>query len=708
VSQSISISHAQAIIESSEDAILSKDRHGIITFWNQGAQRLYGYTPDEAIGSHISMLIPPHRANEEQHILATILGGDRVDHYETERLHKDGSIVIISLTVSPIRDESGEITGASVIARDITEARRISERANRLQRLTQAFSREISTVRVANLLVEESLPAIGADAALVGLVDEAGESIDLVAQEGYPGVRLEEWATFPVDAKVPVSEVVRDGQPVWAGSADEAKERWRDLAGTEFLFDALACVPLTVDRQTFGAVVFSFREQREFSPPERAFMLATAQQAANALERTKLHEAERRARDQLAFIARASEILGSSLDPGETLQALASVAVPQVADWCVVHLVDEDGLQAEPVALAHTDEDKIAIAKQLQERYPTPEDAPRGLPAVLASGKPEIYPEVTDEMLREGAQDPEHLEMLRRLDFHSVMIVPLVFGETTLGAITFVSAESKRTYRDEDLTFALELSRHAALAIENSRRYLREHRAAVTLQRALLPERLPETTGLEIAARYLPAGPGVEAGGDWYDAIDLGEGVTDVIIGDVSGRGIPAASIMGRLRTAVHAYALDRMPPAQTAERVDRLLSGLEGHEMATMLLLRFDSTNHCAEFVRAGHPPALVRDPSGEIYELNGGGSSPPLGLMLVRDRPSASTEIAAGSLVLLYTDGLIERRGEVIDEGVERLKRAFAETTDDLQPGLDDIIAAAAPESAADDVAALLMKVA
>ncbi|HEX6117491.1 MAG TPA: SpoIIE family protein phosphatase [Solirubrobacterales bacterium] len=704
MSQAISVAHARAIIESSEDAILSKDREGVITFWNQGAERLYGYTPDEAIGEHISILIPPHRANEEQDILSTILAGGRVEHYETERRRKDGSLVVVSLTVSPIRGEDDEVTGASVIARDITESRRIGDRAHRLQRLTQALSREISTVRVAGLLVEEAVPAAGADAALVGLVDEGEENLALVALHGYSEVRLEDWSAFPVAADLPMSEVVRTGFPAWSSSSRDAKDRWPDLAETRFRFESLACVPLKNDVRAFGAVVFSFREQREFSAEERGFMLAMAQQAANALERTKLHELERRARDQLAFIARASEVLGSSLDPDETLQALATVAVPQVADWCVVHLVEEDGLRA--VALAHADPEMVQRAGELQERFPTAPDALRGLTAVIASGEPEIYPEITDEMIAEAARDEEHLAILRELGFHSVMIVPLATGGTTFGAITFVSAESERRYGEEDLTFALELARHAALAIDNSRSYLREHQAAVTLQRALLPERLPETPGIELAARYLPAGPGVEAGGDWYDAIDLGDGLFDVIIGDVSGRGIPAASIMGRLRTAVHAYALDRLPPAKTAARVDRLLSGLEGDEMATMLLLRFDASNHRAEFVRAGHPPALVREPGGEVVELDGGGS-PPLGLMLEEPRPSASRELAPGSTVLLYTDGLIERRGEVIDAGIERLKRAFARASHDLQPCLDEIIEATAPQ-AADDVAALLMRVA
>ncbi len=203
MTQTVSIAHAQAIIDSSDDAILSKDPEGVITSWNPGAESLYGYTPSEVVGEHISILIPLHRANEEKHILDTILAGDRVDHYETERVRKDGSIVAVSLTVSPMRDPDGEIIGASVIARDISEIRRLSERATRLHRLTQALSREVSTARVAGLLAEEAVPAIGADAAVVALVDDAGTDVNLIASSGFTESRLDEWSSFPVAANLP-------------------------------------------------------------------------------------------------------------------------------------------------------------------------------------------------------------------------------------------------------------------------------------------------------------------------------------------------------------------------------------------------------------------------------------------------------------------------------------------------------------------------
>jgi PAS domain S-box-containing protein len=696
--------HAQAIIESSDDAILSKDTDAVITSWNPGAQRLYGYSPDEAIGQPVAMLIPPHRANEEHRILDQILEGKRVEHYETERMRKDGTIVFVSLTVSPIRDEYGEIAGASVIARDVTEQRRVSERAQRLQRLTTALSRELSSERVAQLITEEAEPAVGADASTVGVIDESGENLLLVASAGYSEGGLRPWASFPVAAELPMSRVVRTGEPVWSSSSGDAKARFPDLAKSEFRFEALAVVPLTVEDTTFGAVAFSFRNRREFSVDERAFMLATAQQAAHALDRSRLHENEQRARQRLGFIARASEFLGASLDPDEILATIASVAVPEIADWCAVHLVDEG--EVRQIAVNHVDPERVRFVGELQERYPPDPDSPGGVHSVIRSGEPELYPELPDEMLVEAAVDDEHLELLRELGMRSAIVVPLVAHGRSLGAITLVTAESEVAYGEHDLEFVHELARHAALAIDNANRFRREHEAALALQRALLPQRLPEVAGLELAARYLPAGAGVEAGGDWYDAIDLGDGRVDLVIGDVSGRGIAAAAVMGRLRTAVSAYAVDRMGPAEIALRIDRLLAGMEGHDMATMMYVRLDPVSGAVEYVRAGHLPALVRSPDGSVRQLSGAGS-PPLGLLAATQRPSSTDEVEPGSLVLLCTDGLVERRGEVIDVGIARLEEAFSDCPDADEDCLDKLIDAVKPQDSDDDVAILVVKV-
>jgi serine phosphatase RsbU (regulator of sigma subunit) len=354
------------------------------------------------------------------------------------------------------------------------------------------------------------------------------------------------------------------------------------------------------------------------------------------------------------------------------------------------------------VVVGHVDPKKVELARELRERYPPDPAAPAGLWNVIRSGRPELYSEIPDRMLVEGAKDEEHLRVLRELGMTSAMVVPLRAQGRTLGAVTFVSAESGRLYGEDDLSFAQELASHAALAIDNASRFTQEHEAAITLQRALLPGRLPELPGVELAARYLPAGPDVEAGGDWYDVIDLGEDELLLVIGDVSGRGIGAASIMGSLRTAIRAYAVDRLRPAEIAHRLARLMDDVEGEQMATTFMLRMNVRSGHGEFVRAGHLPALARDREGHVSELLGEGS-PPFGVLPDLPVVTEEVELRGGSTVLLYTDGLIERRGTAIDERVDELKAILARAPAALEECLDFIVGELQPEPTDDDVAVL-----
>ena len=695
----LELGHAEAIIGSSDDAILSKDREGIVTSWNPGAERLYGYTPDEVIGEPISILIPESRAGEELRILERILAGERVEHYETERRRKDGEIVTVSLTISPIRDPSGEITGASVIARDFSDRRRSLQRADRLQRITSALSREISVESAAATVLDESVAALDADAATIGLVDDEGETVSLVASHGYSESAMAEWNAFPVSAELPMAEAIREAKPLWSSGEGDLVRRFPALAQAEFAFASLAVVPLTVEGVTSGAIALSFRPEREFSTEERAFLLAAAQQAANTLARARLHDREQRARQRLAFIAESSEILSGSLDLDTTLQGLASIAVPRIADWCTVDLLD--GKEIRNVAVAHVDPAKVEEVHRLRERYPPDPESETGVPNVIRTAEPELYPEIPAELLEQAAEDEEHLRLLRELNLKSAVIVPLVARGRTLGAITLVTAESGEIYDAEDLAFAADLARHAALAVDNAVRYREQRETALALQRALLPGRLPDLPGAEFAARYLPAGPDVEAGGDWYDVIDLGGDDLVLVIGDVSGRGIPAASIMGRLRIATRAYALDGHRPDEVVHRLHHLMEDFEEREMATMFYLHLSSTGR-GEYVRAGHPPTLVRRPGGQVVNLLGQGS-PPIGVIADPAYKVNSVELEPGSMIFLYTDGLVERREAGIDPGIAQLERRLASAPEDPEGCLQYVIDPLDPAGVDDDVAVL-----
>jgi PAS domain S-box-containing protein len=700
---SLDAGHYAAIVQSSDDAIMSEDRDGRITSWNAAAERLYGYTSAEAVGQPSSMLIPPESEDEAQEIFDRVLAGEGVAHYGAERVRKDGRRVAVYVTLSPIEDPDGRITGASIIARDITDRRRAEERNERLQRVSDSLSQAITPERAVEILLAEAVPALEADAGTVGFIDEERRVLRLGASAGYAEEAMAEWEEFSLDADLPMSEAVRTREPVWCRSLEEIRARYPAL-GSAHTFEALTIVPLVVEGEAFGAVALSFREPRRFPPDERAFMLAAVQQFAHALARARVYEAERSARQQLGFLAEASELLAESLDLDSTLQKIAFLAVPTVADWCGVDLVEPDGT-TRVVAVAHVDAAKVELARQLRERYPQDPDASTGLPYVIRTGRSELYSEITDEQLVALARDEDHLRLLGELGLRSGMIVPLSAHGRTLGALTLALAESERRYGHDDLEFAEDLARRAASAVENSMMYRDEHEAAVTLQRALLPRRLPQPAGVRFAGRYLPAGVGLEVGGDWYDVIERADGRVVLVIGDVAGRGIRAASIMGQLRTAVRAYAMEGHSAVGAVQRLHEVAQGFDDVEMATLIHLTLDPATRTAEFVRAGHPPALMRAADGTVAEMASDGC-PPIGTFATVRHRSEHVRFDAGSTVLFYTDGLIEHRSEGIDAGLARLKEAFGGAPEEPDECLDFIVDALGAGGADDDVALLAMR--
>lgn len=702
-----------AIVESSDDAILSKAPSGEILTWNRAAEGLYGYSADEAVGRSISILIPPDRAGEERKILDQIMAGKRVDHYETERVRKDGRIVSVALTASPVRNETGEVVAASVIARNISERKRAEERATGLQAVTAALSQALMPEEVVDLVVREVVPAAGSEAGGVALLSEDGSVLELVSSIGYTEEGLAAWKRFPVDADLPLSKAVRERRPIWTASAEDLVARFPALAGSNMRFPSLAAVPLVAAGRAIGGVALSFDEPDTLTAEDRAFILAVAQQAAYALARGQAYERERsaraeaeRTREQLGFLSRASEILAESLELDTTLQRVADLAVPGIADWCSVDLAADDGAGIRQVAVAHVDPAKVELAVDLRRRYPIDPAAPGGVSEVIRTGAPALYPELSDQFLEEAAQDQEHLELMRALGLTSALVVPMSARGRVLGAVTLVGAESGRRYGEADIALAQDLARRAALAVDNSLLYREEHHAAVTLQRSMLPAALPEVDGIELAARYLPGGSGVEIGGDWYDALAIEEELV-VAVGDVAGRGIQAASVMGQMRNALRAYAFDRQPPVQAVERLNRLATTVDTPEMATLFYLVFDRRHGRAEYVRAGHPPPVIRRPDGSVARLEGEGC-PPIGVAPAARFRSAIETLPPGTLVLLYTDGLIERRGQSIEVQLEKLERAMGDSPPEPSACCDFLLARlGVDESGEDDTAILAVRV-
>ena len=288
---------------------------------------------------------------------------------------------------------------------------------------------------------------------------------------------------------------------------------------------------------------------------------------------------------------------------------------------------------------------------------------------------------------------------------NSLIGVPLLAeGEVT--GVLVAGAQPPREFSGEDLTLLRLAAERVGLAIAHARVYEREHRIAETLQRSLLPDRLPELPGLEVAARYLPAASEAEVGGDWYDVIPIAGGAVGLVMGDVAGKGLAGASMVGRLRSALRAYALEGHDGGLVVERLNRLLwTEAEESQMATMLYVIVDPAASTVRWVNAGHPPPLVI--AGGKPRFLQGDASVPLGVLPFPTYDEVTAPMEPGDTLLLYTDGLVERPGEHLDEGLGQLAARVSEAPEDPQAFLDYLLDTLVPPGgAADDVALLTLR--
>jgi serine phosphatase RsbU (regulator of sigma subunit)/CheY-like chemotaxis protein len=282
------------------------------------------------------------------------------------------------------------------------------------------------------------------------------------------------------------------------------------------------------------------------------------------------------------------------------------------------------------------------------------------------------------------------------------LAVPLV-GRTggRLGLIQ-VADKVEGDFTESDEVVLTQLAQLAAVAIENAERFRQEHDIAQTLQRSLLPRELPTVPGLELAVRYQPGGAGTQVGGDWYDVIQLDDGRVALTVGDIMGRGARAAAVMGQLRTATRAYALQGLPPTVVMRSIDRLLPDVGGDAMATAIFLVLDPVSRRLEVVSAGHPPPLLVEVDGtwRFIECD---PHTPLGVLAGPTYSATALTVPPGALLLLYTDGLVEERDENLADGLARLAGCFDHVDRPLEVLCDDVLARMVPGEKNDDIALL-----
>ncbi|MEW2177489.1 SpoIIE family protein phosphatase [Streptomyces sp. NPDC005406] len=422
-------------------------------------------------------------------------------------------------------------------------------------------------------------------------------------------------------------------------------------------------------------------------------------------------------RERLLLLYRAGARIGTTLDVTTTAQELAEVAAPGFADCATVDLADSvlRGEEPEPPAGNVMDMRRTAASGVGPDHPLYPLGRVIGFVPTSAggigssSGHTWVVPDLAaSEQWR--LPDPEQAVRILEYGFHSLLSVPLHARGVILGMANFWRAQTEAPFDAEDLSFAEELVARAAVSVDNARRYTREHEMAVTLQRSLLPSGLPEQNALDVAYRYLPAQAGV--GGDWFDVIPLSGARVALVVGDVVGHGLHAAATMGRLRTTVHNFSTLDLPPDELLGHLDELVvrmdqgeeAGGGGITGATCLYAIYDAVSGRCSVARAGHPgPALVLpDGTVEFPEI-------PAGLPLgIGGMPFEATELEVpeGSRLVLYTDGLVERRGQDIDDGMEQLRSALAGHERTPEETCDVVLEALLPSRPGDDVALLVAR--
>ncbi|MFF2078239.1 SpoIIE family protein phosphatase [Kitasatospora sp. NPDC058162] len=674
-------------VQDAPTAVVMVDPDGVVSGWSEGGLLLLGWTAEETVGRPVTDLLvdpPPALPGSD-----TLGGGDAPSTLVTLR-HRDGSTVDAVVTAHALRGAADRALGRVVTVQRWDRRPVIADRA-----------------------FEQSPFALGVyDPDLRFLwVNTAACRVIAHTEEQIRGEKYRE--LFPELQGVPytdkLSEVARTGVPARLITI------FKPLGSAYANAWATSIWPVRDAEGTVRAVAnWGFDMSAEYW-----------------------------ARQRLLILNEATRGIGRTLDVISTARELAETPVPGFADLVTVDLFAEVLRGEEPPASAAVAAGgTITLARAAQHSAKEDPDEPPGPAApvgyaphsvvarCMTTGRSVV--QLAAEPSQGGewafgpglAADPAHWppgtplidRSLAARGLTGKITVPLLARGAVLGAVGFARRDRPEAFTADDLILAEELAAKAAVAIDNARRYTREHTLALTLQRSLLPQRLPEHGAIEVASGYLPAGAGAGVGGDWFDVIALSGARVALVVGDVVGHGVHASASMGRLRTAVRTLADVDLPPDELLTHLDDLVLHLPddtrpdgGHEPtgetgATCLYAVYDPVSRCCALASAGHPLPLIVSPDGTGTPVEAQ-PGPPLG---VGGLPfeAIEVELPEGSLLALYTDGLVENRERAAGQGAADLLRVLSEPAESLEALCDTAMKAMLPDHRTDDAALLLAR--
>ena len=575
---------------------------------------------------------------------------------------------------------------------------------------------ELDMERVAQLVTDEAVKALGAafGAFFYNVHDSSGDGYMLYT---LSGVTRSAFDRFPMPRNTKIFAPTFSGSAVMRLDDVTRDERYGQNAPYHGMppghlpVRSYLAVPVRSrgSSEVLGGLFFGHPEAGVFTQRDEELAVGIATQAAVAFDNARLYQAEREAlgaaelaRSRLSLLAEAGRVLVASLDPDDTLLSIGRITVPALADMCVIDLCEDETIRRVDVFGAPGLEQ---IAEQLRDYPPDPSNTEHGVVRVINGGPSELNEGPSPATVDKATRSTEHAEIVRRMDITTSIVVPLIGRGLVLGALSFHAlGASGRRFTSDDLALAEEIGRRGGMAIENARLFDQQQTVAKSLQHALLPHQLPQIPGFEATARYLPAGPGERVGGDWYDMFQVPSGQIAIVMGDVVGHGIPAASLMAQLRNALRAYVWDGLAPAEVLNRLNQLLYGLEREGMATVSLALLDPVSSNVRLASAGHPP-LLQLSSGREATFFGEGLGPPLGAVPFARFGEKTIELRAEELLVFYTDGLVEDREMSLDEGLDVMREAVSEDKPTVNELADHVIETCLGSRVVDDDVALLI---
>ncbi|MFC5905943.1 SpoIIE family protein phosphatase [Streptacidiphilus monticola] len=444
-------------------------------------------------------------------------------------------------------------------------------------------------------------------------------------------------------------------------------------------------------------------------------VLGVAGMVLEITEDRRIREALDRARTRLALLDEAATRIGTTLDVQQTCKELTRLLVPRLADIAVVDILDPDCPPGRQIVNGSPRLVRLAMSTtpalvKAGRWFGAPGARLNPQPTAatarcLAQQRPVVSNFPDDEQLAADAPEAGRVGRYRRMGIHSALCVPLTARHDTVGVVVLVRAGDSPSFSSEDVDLVTELARRAAASVNHAQRFAQEHEAALVLQRALLAGQVVSHPRIECAGRYLPAGASAEVGGDWYDSLRLPDGRALLVVGDVMGHGLDAAASMGEFRMLLRALALQGWDPARILDEAQRTAHALRLDRVTTCLVAELDPAAGTATFASAGHLPPLLATPNApaRLLELP---VDPPLGIGPHRYR-SRTEQLPPGSVLLLYTDGLVERRGEDIDKSLSRLPALGLDPAAPLEHLLDAALAQLSIVDGEDDVALLAARI-